>query len=66
MREHRPLRPLPSWRCGALYWPACCGSYMINVASAKYGVGYGAWSHIDGWSKAVAEYIRELERTGGQ
>jgi 60 kDa SS-A/Ro ribonucleoprotein len=40
--------------------------YMVNVASAKYGVGYGPWSHIDGWSEAVVEYIRELERTGGQ
>ena len=36
--------------------------YMINVASARNGVGYGAWSHIDGWSEAVVEYIRELER----
>jgi len=36
--------------------------YMINVASAKNGVGYGAWSHIDGWSEAVIEYIRELEQ----
>jgi 60 kDa SS-A/Ro ribonucleoprotein len=36
--------------------------YMINVASAKNGVGYGAWRHIDGWSEAVVEYIRELER----
>ena len=38
--------------------------YIINVASAKNGVGYGAWSHIDGWSEAVMEYIRELERIG--
>jgi len=39
--------------------------YMINVASAKNGVGYGSgWSHIDGWSEAVVEYIRELERVG--
>ena len=37
--------------------------YMVNVASAKNGVGYGAWSHIDGWSEAVIEYIRELERS---
>jgi len=37
--------------------------YMINVASAKNGVGYGAWEHIDGWSEAVIEYIRELERS---
>jgi len=35
--------------------------YVINVASARNGVGYGAWSHIDGWSEAVVEYIRELE-----
>lgn len=37
--------------------------YMINVASAKNGVGYGAWAHIDGWSEAVIEYIRGLERS---
>jgi len=36
--------------------------YVINVASAKNGVGYGKWAHIDGWSEAVVEYIRELER----
>jgi hypothetical protein len=36
--------------------------YMVNVASAKNGVGYGEWTHIDGWSEAVIEYIRALER----
>jgi 60 kDa SS-A/Ro ribonucleoprotein len=36
--------------------------YMINVASFKNGVGYGKWTHIDGWSDSVIEYIRELER----
>jgi len=36
--------------------------YVINVASAKNGVGYGAWTHIDGWSEAVIDYVRELER----
>jgi len=35
--------------------------YMINVASNKNGVGYGAWIHIDGWSEAVIDYIREFE-----
>ena len=35
--------------------------YMINVASYKNGVGYGAWTHIDGWSDSVIGYIRELE-----
>ena len=36
--------------------------YVINVASYKNGVGYGKWTHIDGWSDSVVEYIRELER----
>jgi 60 kDa SS-A/Ro ribonucleoprotein len=36
--------------------------YMINVASFKNGVGYGKWTHIDGWSESVIEYVRELER----
>jgi hypothetical protein len=35
--------------------------YVINVASNKNGVGYGKWTHIDGWSEAVVEYIAELE-----
>ena len=35
--------------------------YVINVASARNGVGYGAWTHIDGWSEAVIDYIAELE-----
>src|SRR5690242_9160353 len=37
--------------------------YVINVASYKNGVGYGKWTHIDGWSESVVEYIRELERS---
>jgi hypothetical protein len=35
--------------------------YMINVASYKNGVGYGKWTHIDGWSESVVDYIRMLE-----
>ena len=38
--------------------------YVINVASYKNGVGYGKWTHIDGWSEAVIEYIRALESPG--
>jgi 60 kDa SS-A/Ro ribonucleoprotein len=38
--------------------------YMINVASYRNGVGYGAWTHIDGWSEAVIEYIRAVEFVG--
>jgi len=37
--------------------------YVINVASNRNGVGYGAWTHVDGWSEAVVEFIVELEST---
>lgn len=40
--------------------------YMVNVASYRNGVGYGPWTHIDGWSESVVEYIRELERVEAQ
>jgi hypothetical protein len=39
--------------------------YVINVASNRNGVGYGKWTHIDGWSEAVVEYIFELEAAEG-
>lgn len=35
--------------------------YVVNVASAKNGIGYGAWTHIDGWSENVVRYILEAE-----
>ncbi|WP_446743885.1 TROVE domain-containing protein [Silvibacterium acidisoli] len=35
--------------------------YMINVASYRNGVGYGEWTHIDGWSEAILGYIRAME-----
>jgi 60 kDa SS-A/Ro ribonucleoprotein len=35
--------------------------YVINVASYKNGVGYAKWTHIDGWSESVVEYVRALE-----
>jgi len=40
--------------------------YMINVASAKNGVGYGPWVHIDGFSEAVLRFIGEHERATNQ
>ncbi len=43
--------------------PVCKAAYMINVASCENGVGYGAWTHIDGWSEAIIDYIRNLELT---
>jgi 60 kDa SS-A/Ro ribonucleoprotein len=39
--------------------------YAINVASNRNGVGYGEWTHIDGWSEAVVDYIVELESAVG-
>jgi hypothetical protein len=39
--------------------------YVINVASNRNGVGYGQWTHVDGWSEAVVDYIAELESSVG-
>lgn len=41
--------------------PACQNAYVINVASAKNGVGYGPWTHIDGFSEAVLRFIIQKE-----
>lgn len=37
-------------------------AYMINVASARNGVGYGAWTHIDGFSESVLRWMAEFEK----
>jgi hypothetical protein len=37
--------------------------YVINVASYKNGISYGKWTHVDGWSESVVEYLRTLEGT---
>lgn len=42
--------------------PASKKAYFINVANYKNGIGYGPWTHIDGWSEAVLQYIIEAER----
>lgn len=36
-------------------------AYFINVATYKNGIGYGRWTHIDGWSESVLQYIVEAE-----
>lgn len=36
--------------------------YIINVRPYRNGVCYGKWTHIDGFSEAVIDYIREYER----
>ena len=42
--------------------PAPLGKgYVINVASARNGIGYGAWTHIDGFSEGVLRYIQAVE-----
>lgn len=38
--------------------------YFVNVASYQNGVGYKGWTHIDGWSEAVIDYIRAAESEG--
>ncbi len=41
-------------------------AYVINVASNKNGIGYGAWTHIDGFSEACIGFIRESEKQAGK
>jgi hypothetical protein len=36
--------------------------YMINVASARNGIGYGNWTHIDGFSESAIRYMIEAEK----
>lgn len=45
--------------------PVAKRAYMINVASNKNGVGYGKWTHIDGFSEAVIRFITESESLDG-
>jgi hypothetical protein len=41
--------------------PAARHGYMINVASARNGVGYGPWTRIDGFSENVLAFIHAHE-----
>jgi 60 kDa SS-A/Ro ribonucleoprotein len=43
--------------------PYGTNNYLINVASAKNGIGYGQWTHIDGFSEAVLDYVAAKEET---
>lgn len=36
-------------------------NYLINVASYKNGIGYGAWTHLDGFSEGIIRYIQAIE-----
>lgn len=44
-------------------YPVASHAYMINVASAQRGVGYGRWTHIDGFSESVLRFMPEVEST---
>lgn len=37
-------------------------NYLLNVSVAKNGIAYKKFTHIDGWSEHVVDYIREIER----
>jgi 60 kDa SS-A/Ro ribonucleoprotein len=39
-------------------------NYLINIASERNGIGYGKWTHIDGWSESVISYIAAEEADG--
>ena len=41
--------------------PIVKSAYMINIASNKNGVGYGRWTHMDGFSEGIIRYIAEVE-----
>ncbi len=34
---------------------------MVNVAPYENGIGYGEWTHVDGWSEAVLSYVAAAE-----
>ena len=48
---------------GTLPAPNNALAYMINVGTSKNGVGYGKWTHIDGFSENIIRYIYEIENT---
>ncbi len=36
--------------------------YMLNVASYENGVGYGPWTHIDGFSESCVKWLQAVEQ----
>jgi 60 kDa SS-A/Ro ribonucleoprotein len=45
---------------------AAAKACMVNVASARNGVGYGRRVHVDGFSEAILGFIRDHERLAGR
>jgi len=50
---------------GGIPEPVAPKAYMINVASHQNGVGYGRWTHLDGFSENVLRWMAELEQLTG-
>jgi hypothetical protein len=49
---------LPAWTAKA---------YVVNVAPYKNGLSYGnGWTHIDGWSERVVDYIAAVEEEAAE
>ena len=38
-------------------------AYMINVVAYQNGVGYGAWTHVDGFSENVFRFIAQMDES---
>jgi 60 kDa SS-A/Ro ribonucleoprotein len=37
-------------------------AYVVNVAPYQYGISYGrGWTHVDGWSERIVDYIAAVE-----
>jgi len=47
---------------GAAYPLPNSKAYLLNVATYKNGIGYGQYTHINGWSDASIRYIQEIEK----
>jgi len=41
-------------------------NYMLNISVEKNGIGYGQWTHIDGFSEAVLDFILLNEKENDQ
>lgn len=46
---------------GSVPNPVVDKAYIINVAPYRNGVAYGAWTHVNGFSEQVLNYIRAVE-----
>ena len=40
-------------------------NYLMNISVETNGIGYGKWTHIDGFSESVIDFIRAFESVQG-